>query len=83
MKKSTYQVRKMLEVQKVKGVPVERSANVSRRIQTATLKKKPMDSSHEQALADESIDVISPLNYFIDEPKKPQTATATRSRRHK
>jgi len=35
----------MLEIQKVKGIPVEKNEK-SRRIQTATLKKKPMESSH-------------------------------------
>jgi hypothetical protein len=44
-KLSSYQVRKMLETQKMKGVAVEKEDKL-RRIQTATLKKKPMESSH-------------------------------------
>jgi len=38
----------MLDSQKMKGVPAEKieKSEKFRRIQTATLKKKPMDSSH-------------------------------------
>lgn len=46
----------------MKRVAVEKE-DKHRRIQTATLKKKPLDSSHEQAIIDESIDVMAPVNY--------------------
>jgi hypothetical protein len=52
IKKSSYQVRKMLEIQKLKGINGDNPAKVTRRIQTAVLKKKPLDSSHEQGFAE-------------------------------
>ncbi len=42
IKKSSYQVRKMLEIQKHKGPGGDVHANSTRRIQTAVLKKKPL-----------------------------------------
>jgi hypothetical protein len=42
IKKSSYQVRKMLEIQKLKGPGGDVHAKSTRRIQTAVLKKKPL-----------------------------------------
>jgi hypothetical protein len=51
----------MLEIQKLKGMNSDNQGKVTRRIQTAVLKKKPMDSSHEQGFAEESLDVMNPM----------------------
>ena len=42
IKKSSYQVRKMLEIQKMKVIGGDMQGKSTRRIQTAVLKKKPL-----------------------------------------
>jgi hypothetical protein len=67
MKKSSIQVRKMLEIQKIKGPEEE---GISRRIKTAMMKK---GSQSRYEVIDSSVEIISPSNYYITQPK-PQTA---------
>lgn len=64
IKKSSYQVRKMLEAQKLKVNNSQATEKVTRRIQTAVLKKKPLESSHQQAFAEESLDVMNPIGFL-------------------